>query len=414
LVVEEARMRTCFLVTTLLVFAAALCLQPERAAAQAGGLRINVTQVDGSRFPLVTLYISITDAAGQPAIGLTQGELKVEEDGTPVELVEFKGSGGAPVHTLLVVDRSNSMEGQKLAGAQEAAQTFVDLMRPGDQAGLLLFDHEAELAQPLTTEKSLLKRQIATVEARGGTSLYDAVTEGVRTLAPVSGRKSAIVLSDGMDNRDDPRSLFSFARGSRSTLAQTVSGAKSADVPLYTIGLGDGRELNADALQQMSRETDGAYFHAPTTSDLANLYRTLSQQFQTEYAVTYRSPRAAYDGTHRGIEVKVDTAGGQTATGGGAYLERHLVQLRSTLPVTLLLSALLVVAFVAPLLAGRRRSVALAAVAGPPSTRAAVPPPPPALAPSITPGPAGRFCVSCGTPLRPSASFCTHCGAKQA
>ena len=78
----------------LILMALAAVAQPVRA--QDGDLRVTVTQVDGRSFPLVTIFVSVTNAAGKPLAGLQQGELAVTEDGKPVEIIEFKAEVVVP------------------------------------------------------------------------------------------------------------------------------------------------------------------------------------------------------------------------------------------------------------------------------------------------------------------------------
>jgi VWFA-related protein len=374
--------------------------------AQGSDLNITITQVDGNRFPLVTLYVSITDKAGKPAVGLTQDEISVTEDGKPVEIVEFKGSGGAPVNTLLVLDRSGSMQGPKLSSAQQAATSFVELMRSQDQVGLLLFAGSSTLAQPLTSDKAALSQAIDSIQVADATALYDAVSEGLNVVRPVNGRKSLIVLSDGMDNRDEWLARLQ-GYGSKHELNEVIEQASASGVTLYTIGLGDRGELNEQALQQLAAQTGGTYYYAPSGDQLTALYRSLSQQFQTEYALTYRSPRAAYDGTRRNIEIAIHAGGGHSGSGSSTYMERHLLQVRSQPLAGLALSVMLLLALAGPLALCRRGVSLPSVVPSPVVLPAAEPKPPPAAAP------VELACRACGTPLRPAAKFCMRCGQRQ-
>ena len=77
---------------------------------QAEDLTVRVTQVDRSRFPQVTVYVSATDAAGA-AVPFSADEVRIEENGVAVELSAVEGiSAVASLSTLLVVDVSGSME----------------------------------------------------------------------------------------------------------------------------------------------------------------------------------------------------------------------------------------------------------------------------------------------------------------
>src|SRR3712207_469822 len=94
----------------LLLALAALLLSAAPASAQSPQRAAHITQVDTSGYPDVTLYISVTDSAGRPVAGLTQQDFTITEDGQPVTISSFGGSGSGPIHTVLLIDRSGSME----------------------------------------------------------------------------------------------------------------------------------------------------------------------------------------------------------------------------------------------------------------------------------------------------------------
>src|SRR3990172_12580084 len=120
--------------------------------------QIHITQIDTSQFPKVTVYVSVTNAAGEP-VGVEPGQIALYENGTSLAFDTVSGSGeiGA-LTTLLVMDISGSMNNNdKLQAAKDAARAYVDQMRPGDQAGLLAFNTEIQYVQPLTTDRQALK-----------------------------------------------------------------------------------------------------------------------------------------------------------------------------------------------------------------------------------------------------------------
>jgi hypothetical protein len=99
-----------------------------------------VAQVDTSAYPVVKLYVSVTDASGQPRPGLTARDFAITEDGQPITIDEFVGGGAGSIETILVIDRSGSMdEDDKMEGAKDAARAFVRQMRPGDRTAVLAF-----------------------------------------------------------------------------------------------------------------------------------------------------------------------------------------------------------------------------------------------------------------------------------
>ena len=70
---------------------------------------------------------------------------------------------------------------------------------------------------------------------------------------------------------------------------------------------------------------------------------TIAQQ----YRIVYKSPRPTYDGTRRNIVVNVGGgSGAPDSTGGGAYVEQHLVNFKSNILIAIVLLLPLLVAVV--------------------------------------------------------------------
>ena len=388
-----------------------------------------VTQVDTAHYPDVTLYVGVTGADGKPVGGLAARDFAVTEDVQPVTIADFAGGAG-PISTVLVIDRSGSMdENNKLAGAQDAARAFVEQMRLGDQTELITFNQTARVDERFTGSQDELLRAINHIDADGGTALYDSMVAGVDALKNMTGRRALLLLTDGQDCRES--TICPAEYGSRRSMDQAVAYAEQQGQPVYVIGLGDraGGErdgIDEGVLQKIADGTSGEYFYAPSGDQLAGLYRKLSAGLQQEYTLTYRSPRPFYDGTQRDIRVSV---GGAPAASGG-YFERHLIDVRSDPRVGLLLLLPVLGALLAPTLLRRRRALrhgtgqAIGDQSPTPASAARVPvtiESTPAFgstifqSPSVVviPADVGR-CSSCDAPLlRAGARFCADCGSAQ-
>jgi len=286
---------------------------------QAEDLTVRVTQVDRSRFPQVTVYVSATDAAGA-AVPFSADEVRIEENGVAVELSAVEGiSAVGPLSTLLVVDVSGSMDvAGKLDAAKAAARAYVDQMRPGDQAGLVAFDVEVDYVQPLTGDRQTLRRAIDGLTARRDTAMYDALIRATEILRPASGRKAVIVLTDGMDN------------SSRATLDDVLAGIGPAGLSISTIGLGNVQKvgvsfegLDEPALMELAQGAGGEYGSAGESSVLVDIYERFGRTLQSEYAITYLSPSNLRDGVNRTIRVTLTGAasGAEVYNPGGVVPE---------------------------------------------------------------------------------------------
>jgi VWFA-related protein len=397
------------LLVVLLLVALFVPLRAERTATPAvpGTPGAHVTQVDSSHYPDVTLYVGVTDDGGQPVGGLSARDFAVTEDGQPVTIGAFAGGAGA-VSAALVIDRSGSMaEADKIDGAQEAAQAFVDQMRSADRTTLIAFDEQAETLAPFTADQRDLERAIRRLRPAGGTALYDSLIDGVDALANAGGRRALLLLTDGRDCQDSEICPSSY--GSQHTLDEAIAYANAHAQPVYVVGLGqrgaDEREgIDEAALQRIAKETGGEYFYAPSAGELATLYRTLSSGIQQEYSLTYTSPRPFYDGTRRDIQVSV----GGAASASSGYVERHLINVHSDPLVGLLLLLPIAGALLIPL--GLRRRAPGGTPASAPAGATTIVQP---VAVQVLPGDSAR-CLSCDAPLlRPGARFCAECGRPQ-
>lgn len=385
------------------------------AAVHAGDdMQAEIAQVNTSKYPEITLYVNVTDDAGRIVEGLAQGDFTVTEDGVPVEITAFSAGIRTSISTVLTIDRSSSMgtEG-KLEGAKTAAATFVDMMRAQDVAALVAFDSTVVQLQGFTADHSALQAQIQALSLGDCTAWYDGIYDSVDLIAPLEGRRSVILLSDGIDCREDLIRRV-LGGGSSHKLDEAIGRAQTAGIPVYAIGLGaqatdevSAEGFDAVKLQRVASETGGKYYHAPTPAELKELYQSLSETIQKEYILTYLSPRPTYDGTRRDIAIAIQRGGAVGATTSGGYLEKHLVNIRSDWRWFLLLLGPLMLALVIPaawsgVRLGRAPRQAAAPLPDvPPVVAAVVPPAVQEVSPST--------CPRCGSPARAGAKFCPAC-----
>ena len=90
-----------------------------------------------SAIELVALQVSVVDADGKYVAGLGEGDFGVYQDGAPQSIALF-ASARAPIDVMLLLDTSSSMTG-RLDLAQNAAISFLRVLRPEDRAAIVLF-----------------------------------------------------------------------------------------------------------------------------------------------------------------------------------------------------------------------------------------------------------------------------------
>jgi len=323
------------------------CVPLLGASAQTDGAQIRITQVDNSKFPQVTLYVSVTDASGNP-LPVDPSQIQVMENGKAMQLEQVSGAGEiGPLTTLLVIDISGSMNSSnKITAAKSAAGAYIDQMRTGDQAGILSFNTKVNVNQVLTTDHSALKQALYTLVPQGNTAMYDALGQAEQVLQNVSGRKAIIVLTDGIDN------------ASKTNADGVIQGIGSGGLSISTIGFGNPDQssgvsgLDEAALRSLAERAGGVYGYANDPGVLTSLYQHLGQTLQSEYKITYTSPLTLRDGQNRTLTVSLaGTATSQAKYNPGGVLPE--VSQGVSWPIFIVTLAALVVLLFLPMIIGR-------------------------------------------------------------
>ena len=302
-----------FILSIGLLFGLGIASAPA-AFAQAEQPQIKITQVDNSRFPQVTVYVSVTNAAGEP-VGVDPATIQIAENGQPMQATNLGGGQQAgnvgPLSTMLVMDVSGSMDKNgKIEGAKTAAKAYVDQMRPGDQAGLMVYNTKVNYVQQLTQDHAALTQAIDGIKTGGDTAMYDALMAAEEALKDVSGRKAIIAVTDGLDN--------SSSHGA----SDVIGGVQQNSLSISTIGLGDATSkaqigLDEQGLKSLAQQAGGTYSFAGDANGLAGLFQLYGRTLQSEYAITYISPSKLRDGVNRNLTVSL--TGGSAAAGQANY-----------------------------------------------------------------------------------------------
>jgi VWFA-related protein len=273
-------------------------------------LQIQITQFDLSAFPEVKAYVSITDRNNRPVSGLDKRIFSLRENGHPAAIREMRMAGAQgkreALSLALVLDKSGSMQGNKMKQARESLLRFISLMETGDRASLLAFNDRVANVLPLTENRESMKRSVLSFKAGGHTALYDAVAHGVESVKGVAGRRAVIVLTDGKANRGTL------------DIDQAIGAATKAYVSVAVIGLGE--DVRTARLERIAQETGGDYFFTPSEEGLAGIYESISKRIRSEYVVTY-------DAAKRGDYLRTVSI----VLKGGGGTERMYFQPRSSL-----------------------------------------------------------------------------------
>ncbi|MBB6118600.1 VWA domain-containing protein [Nocardiopsis algeriensis] len=111
-----------------------------------------------------------------------------------------------PASTLqIVLDRSGSMAGDRLAGAVRALLGLIDRLAPTDNFGLVSFDSRAGVEIPCgpLSDKAAARRAVSALRPGGATDLSSGLLRGIQEARRAGGDRGATLLlvSDGHANQ---------------------------------------------------------------------------------------------------------------------------------------------------------------------------------------------------------------------
>jgi Ca-activated chloride channel family protein len=153
---------------------------------------------------LINVTATVTDAAGRFVSGLRLEDFDVYEDNELQRLTHFSADR-VPVSLGILLDTSQSMQGDKFDSARTALDRFLsDLASPDDEFFLMQFSSTPQLLQGWTSNRQQISRALAGTSPRGGTAMYDAIADSAPLMQQARNRKKAIVIiSDGNDMTSD-------------------------------------------------------------------------------------------------------------------------------------------------------------------------------------------------------------------
>jgi Ca-activated chloride channel family protein len=221
--------------------------------------------------------------------------------GVKSEMVERKG-----VDIIIALDISQSMLAEDVTpGRLERAKfeigRFLDLLK-GDRIGVVVFSGEAFVQCPLTLDYGAAKMFLNAVDPSWiqmpGTVFAEAIRVATDAFHSKARKyKVLIIISDGEDHQGEA--------------LEAAKKAAEEGIKIYTVGIGSqsgvpiplskgggnvvykkDREgnlvmtrLNSLLLEKIALEGNGAYFHAGTTLDLAQIYGEISKMEKKQFGL---------------------------------------------------------------------------------------------------------------------------------
>ena len=313
---------------------------------------------------LVSIPTVVTDSAGRPIAGLRPENFLLLEDGKPQEIANF-GTTETPFEIALLLDTSGSTR-DDVALIRQAANSFIEALRPGDRVGIVAFNTmvqgstrlaTVDVLAPLTGDRKSLRQAIENLGSSNGTPYYDAlerVADSIFREPPrdeVRGRRAVVALTDGVDstsNSDFAQAKLKLSRAGlacyfiqvntedfvedrlmkdcqddgRLTLSQKqleryrrifVPGAKAEDFRDFCqMGPFERMQISRDLynlarreMNDLARVSGGRSFVAASLQDARAAFARVAADIGTLYSLGYYPTNKARDGKFRAIHLEV-------------------------------------------------------------------------------------------------------------
>jgi VWFA-related protein len=261
--------------------------------AQLSNLKIH--SIDISQFPVNYVYYTAENSSGKDFGPVSEFDVQLYEDGVE-QRIFFEEEEHFPSSLILILDSSGSMK-QSMQDAISAARNLINKLTDYDYAEIIDFDSDVKIIQRFTNNKESLSDILNSITANGGTALYDAISQGINDIKNRRGLKVVLLLTDGKDENakgDGP--------GSKITLDELKIIMKSANIPVYTIGLGSG--IDKTTLEDIASVSGGKDYYAEETDAISKIYSDIIVYLHSLHRFYYVTHNGQHNNTKREIYLK--------------------------------------------------------------------------------------------------------------
>ena len=235
----------------------------------------------------------------------SDGQVTASLNLTSAQLPTFDNESVQAVDLVVVLDRSGSMEGQKLRDARQAVIRLLDQLGPEDRLALVTYSNGVQTQSALVPMNAANRKQLTSalkrVYAGGGTNLGGGLGRGIDMLMQppdVERQRKVILISDGLANQGitDPDALGRMA-----------SAAVENRFSISTVGV--GLDFNEMLMTAIADQGAGQYHFLEDP-------KVFAQVFESEF-------QAARHVAASDVNIRIPLEPGVRLVGAGGYPIRH-------------------------------------------------------------------------------------------
>jgi Ca-activated chloride channel homolog len=267
---------------------------------------------------LQQLFVTVT-RGDERALDLDKGDFKIADNGKAQEMVTF-GKGDLPLTAVLLLDTSESMQGERLEGVRRGATAFLKAMKPLDEAALVLFSDRLLKITPFLEDKAALAKAMGDTQAAGGTAVNDYLYMSLKLLEPRLGRRVIILLSDGADVHSIlPMSDVLWKTRTSQAMIYWIQLEGGEKHHSYASAFRNAKEndVEYETLEKSVLESGGRILPIDRVEEIEGAFRGILQELREQYVLGYYPSDVRRNGRWHDIRVKVDRSGLRVRTRDG-------------------------------------------------------------------------------------------------
>lgn len=245
---------------------------------------------------------------------LRDGRSRVAFDLVPTESL--------PIRAVLVFDTSSSMRGERLDRLRAAAWSFLEQLRPQDEAALVSFSDEIEWVVPLTQDRGRIQYGLLGLRAYGATSAYDALFTAL--IVPRSALRTLVILfSDGEDNLSwlrEPQVRRAVERSN--ALIHVVSANAPTEAAGFVQRTPPPMSEHVKTLRRFAEITGGSLIEVTRPEGIDSAFSQILSAMQDRYVLRYTPETEPAPGWHA-LSLELRSGKGKVRGRTGYWVEKR-------------------------------------------------------------------------------------------
>jgi pSer/pThr/pTyr-binding forkhead associated (FHA) protein len=282
------------------------------ARAQTADSAATITAVDTGAFPEMSVYLAVSDAAGNHVRGLPASAFALTEDQSPISNLAISESE-VGTQGVIVLDTSAAFK------ARDAnAVTRLDFVKQALTGDTRWMKDGVDDVTVIAPEAVLIAHSRAVSDVVGAVTSYASEFAGIANHIPFANqaldfaadatphpgmRRYMVFISNGFTGAED-----------ETALADLVARANTSRIPIHTIFVGpagDENTASAQRLKKLAEATGGMFVIFDRPASLDSIFQRLADE-RTQYLLSYRSTLAV-TGQHS-LFARVTLPGGAVLT----------------------------------------------------------------------------------------------------